>query len=85
MKTTLSFKFENKTYTSKPFDFEAMCLINDRHGDEKTGVFRMTSDCVDYMFRGTDGANVIEKLPNAERAKLCHAAWVMYTDVIKNV
>ena len=34
MQHTLTFKHENKKYVSKPFDFEAMCIINDAHNDE---------------------------------------------------
>lgn len=84
MQTTLTFEHEGKKYVSKQFDFEAMCLINDHHGDEGFGVFRMTADAVDYMFRETEGADVVKKLPNGVRARLCREAWGMYTDVIKN-
>ena len=34
MQHTLTFKHDNKKYVSKPFDFEAMCIINDAHNDE---------------------------------------------------
>lgn len=85
MKTTLSFDHKGKTYVSNPFDFESMCIINDKHGDADTGVFRMTADAVDYMFRGTEGAALIESLAPTDRAKLCSQAWALYTDVIKNV
>lgn len=84
MQTTLSFKHEGKTYTSKQFDFEALCLINDKHGDDNKGVFRMTADAVDYMFRESEGAGIIKELSPAVRARLCREAWEMYADAIKN-
>ena len=34
MQHTLTFKHDNKKSVSKPFDFEAMCIINDAHNDE---------------------------------------------------
>ena len=40
MQHTLTFKHDNKKYVSKPFDFEAMCIINDAHNDEnKNGLY----------------------------------------------
>ena len=70
MKTTLTFEHEGKTYVSKKFDFEALCLVNDHHGAEGEGMVRMTTDAVDYMFRETEGAAVIEKLEPGKRAHL---------------
>lgn len=84
MKTTLTFEHEGKTYVSKQFDFETLCLINDHHGDEGIGVIRMTADAVDYMFRETEGAALITKLSPGTRARLCREAWDIYADAIKN-
>ena len=40
-------------YVSKPFDFEAMCIINDAHNDEnKKGPLSICRDALDYMFVG---------------------------------
>ena len=34
MQHTLTFLKDKIKYVSKPFDFEAMCIINDAHNDE---------------------------------------------------
>ena len=34
MQHTLTFVKDKVKYVSKPFDFEAMCIINDAHNDE---------------------------------------------------
>lgn len=83
--TTLKFEYHQKTYISKPFDFEALCLINDHHGDKDTGIFRMAAPAVRYMFDGTEAtSDIINKLPLAEMSRLCREAWEMYLNVIKN-
>ena len=60
MQHTLTFKHDNKKYVSKPFDFEAMCIINDAHNDEnKNGPLNICREAVDYMFEGTDATQDI--------------------------
>ena len=34
MQHTLTFTEKGKKYVSKPFDFKAMCIVNDAHNDE---------------------------------------------------
>ncbi len=85
MQNVLSFQQSNKKYVSKPFDFEALCLVNDKHGDEGVGVMRMTSDAVNYMFEGTEATDeVINKLSPSTRARLCKEVWQMYLEALKN-
>lgn len=55
MQHTLTFVKDKVKYVSKPFDFEAMCIINDAHNDEnKKGPLSICRDALDYMFEGTD-------------------------------
>lgn len=84
MQKTLTITVNKKTITSKPFDFETMCIINDAHNDEKAkGPLSMCRDAVDYLFEGTDATQeVINSLSVEERTRLCLALWRMYMDAI---
>lgn len=76
---TLTFKHKNKTYTSNPFDWKAMCLVNEGHNDpDKKGIFMMCDEAVAYMFEGTDGAAVIDSIEPGVRGKLCVELWDEY-------
>lgn len=76
---TLSFKYKTKVYTSKEFDWKAMCLVNEGHNDEsKKGVFSMCDAAVNYLFEDTDGAAVLDSIPLGARGKLCSDAWEIY-------
>lgn len=89
MQKTLSITVNKKTITSKPFDFEAMCIINDAHNSEKAkGPLSMCRGAVDYMFEGTEATQeVINSLDVNTRTKLCITLWNMYLDALtsKNV
>lgn len=81
MQRTLSITVDKKTITSKPFDFEAMCIINDAHNDEKAkGPLSMCRDAVDYLFEGVATQEVINSLDLNTRTKLCLTLWGMYVD-----
>lgn len=85
MQNVLSFENDGKKYVSKPFDFETMCLINDRHGEDGVGIMRMTAGAVNYMFEGTEATeDIISKLAPSVRSRLCREVWNMYTEAIKN-
>ncbi|MGN0181021.1 MAG: hypothetical protein ACI4DP_01175 [Candidatus Ornithomonoglobus sp.] len=84
MQNTLTAQHNGKTVVSKEFDFEAMCLIDDHLGTNE-GVLHATKDAVSYMFRETVlTEDAIEKLPFKERRRLCHEAWKIYLDTVKN-
>ena len=84
MQNVLTIKMDKKTITSKPFDFKAMCLINEKHNDETVkGPLMYCSDAVDYLFEGTEATQeVINELPVGVRTKLCMTAWGMYIDAL---
>lgn len=83
MITTLSFKYQKKDYTSKPFDFEAFCLINEKHANpEIKGVATSAKEAVEYMFNGTEGAKYLKELPVSEMFKLCDTAWGIYSNTL---
>ena len=84
MQHTLTFTKDNKKYISKPFDFEAMCIINDAHNDDtKNGPLSICRDAVDYMFEGTEATqDIIDALSVGERSKMCITLWGFYVDAL---
>ena len=84
MQHTLTFTVDKKKYVSKPFDFEAMCIINDPHNDEnQKGPLNICRDAVDYMFEGTEATqDVIDSLDLSERSKMCITLWGFYLDAL---
>lgn len=52
MQHTLTFVKDKVKYVSKPFDFEAMCIINDAHNDEnKKGPLSICRDALTICLR----------------------------------
>lgn len=84
MQKTLTITVNKKTITSKPFDFEAMCIINDAHNDSgRKGPLNICRDAVDYMFEGTEATQeIINSLDVNTRTKLCITLWNMYLDAL---
>ena len=82
--TQLTFKHDNKKYVSKPFDFEAMCIINDAHNDEnKNGPLNICREAVDYMFEGTDATqDIIDAIDVGTHSRLCMELWKFYIDAL---
>jgi len=89
MQHTLSFTKDKTKYVLKPFDFEAMCMINDAHNDgKKKGPLTICRDAVDYMFEGTQATqDVIDSLDIDVRSQMCITLWGFYVDALasKNV
>jgi hypothetical protein len=86
MQHTLTFTKDKKKYVSKPFDFEAMCIINDAHNDSgRKGPLNICRDAVDYMFEGTEATeDIISSLSAGERAKMCITLWGFYVDALSS-
>lgn len=86
MQHNLTFTLDKKTYVSKPFDFEAMCLINDAHNDDsKNGPLSICRQAVDYLFEGTEATqDIIESLDLGERSKMCLTLWNYYVDALSS-
>ncbi len=84
MQHTLSFEIGDTKYISNPFDFEAMCIINDAHsGRGRKGPLNICRDAVDYMFEGTQAdQSVIDSLDVKTRAELCIKVWEFYVEAI---
>lgn len=86
MQYTLTFTHKKKKYVSKPFDFEAMCLINDKHTFNKDkGVLTMCHEAVDYMFEGTEATqDIINAMSVNTRSRLCYEVWKFYLEALQS-
>lgn len=86
MQHTLSFELNKKKYVSKPFDFEAMCLINDSHnGDGEKGPLSICRNALDYMFEGTEATqDVIDSIDVGSRSGMCLKLWGFYVDALSS-
>ena len=86
MQHTLTFEQDKKKYVSKPFDFEAMCMINDAHArGDKNGILPVCRGAVDYLFEGTEATqDIIDGMDVKEHAKMCLTLWDFYIDVLSS-
>lgn len=86
MQHTVTFTKDNKKYVSKPFDFEAMCIINDVHnGEKKRGPLNICRGALDYMFEGTEATqDVIDSMDVGERTRLCIELWGFYAEALSS-
>ena len=83
---TLSFKVGGKTVVSRPFDFEAMCLMNDIHTQPNRGKYSICMNAVPYMFEGTKVTNEVLKSASIEdMTKLCDSLWEIYADELMSM
>lgn len=86
MQHTLTFEKDKKKYVSKPFDFEAMCMINDAHaGEDKSGILSVCRDAVDYLFEGTEATqDIIDGMDVKDHVQMCLTAWNFYRDALNS-
>lgn len=83
MQKTISFTHKDEKYISKPFDFKALCLVNEKHVQNFQSAAMLCSDALDYLFEGTDADNsVLEAIPPAKRLELCREVWDLYIDAL---
>lgn len=76
---TLNVAIDGKKIISNPFDFETMCIIQDKHmGGSKSGTYNMCYDAVLYLFEGKVTEKQIEALPLNMKCALCDKLWEIY-------
>lgn len=83
---TLSFNVRGEEITSRPFDFEAMCLMNDVHMQGNKGKYSICANAIPYLFEGTKVTE--ETLKNAEISEigvLCDSLWELYIETMKEI
>lgn len=76
----LTVEKDGQQISSKPFDFEAMCLINDIHShNADQGTLRMGARAVSHLFEGTGVTDEdIEKLSVQKRTAMSLQVWNWY-------
>ena len=68
----LTINHGKKKIISKPWDFEAMCLVDDEKRKGKAGALRSGAEAVYYLFEGTEATEeVLKKLNPSALGKLC--------------
>ena len=77
-----------ETVVSKPWDFEAMCLVDDAK-QRGEGQLRMGRDAVFYLFEGTKATDeVLNSLPSETLSDLSMRVFLWYvqdlSDAAKN-
>lgn len=83
---TLTVKLGDKDIVSKPFDFEALCLINDAHGRGESGAVNLGHYALPHMFKGTAVTDeVLNTLSIPERGKLCAEIFGMYIEALTEI
>lgn len=77
----LSLEVDGKTVTSRAFDFEAFCLINENHLKGMKGKPSLCKDALAYMFEGTAVTDaVLRSCEPWKLAALCNTLWDFYFD-----
>lgn len=80
---TVKIKLGDNIIVSKPFDFEALCLINDVHSREQNGLVNLGYAALAYMFEGTEVTqSVLDALPMDIKAAICTKIAEFYIETI---
>lgn len=78
MQRVLVIKMGKGKIISKPWDFEAMCLVDD---NRKEGAGTGALEAVYYLFEGTKATNeYLTNLPRKTVLGLCNQVWLWYLD-----
>jgi len=76
---TLSLKVEGETIVSRPFDFEALCLMNDIQSQPERGRYSICANALPYLFEGTKvTGDVLSRISTADKVVLCDELWEIY-------
>lgn len=84
MQRVLTFVYKKKKYISKPWNFQAACLINAKQLETEEGkkinVPAVCGDAVDYLFEGTEATADILEAAVSSKLRMCHEAWSWFID-----
>ena len=77
----LTFTVNKKKYVSKPWDFEALCRVQEEQIKQETNsVGRICSNAVDYLFEGTEATQDILDAATAAKMSMCRKVWEWYLE-----
>ena len=71
MQRVLTFVHNKKKYISKPWDFEAMCRVQEAQVGGAKGIGMVGGNAVDYLFEGTDATQDILNDTRIEKMGMC--------------
>lgn len=78
----LTVKIDDNTIVSKPFDFEALCLVDDERFSGG-GATRQGYAAVSYLFEGTAVTeSVLQNLSNQKRVAMARQVYKWYVEEI---
>lgn len=81
---TLSIQRGRSKIVSKPFDFEAMCIVDDAH-KKGTGAIRAGMEAVYYLFTGTSVTDEdIHALSYEKQTELAMRVFKWYGEAAEN-
>ena len=81
----LTIKVGEEKTVSKPWDFEAMCIVDDertrRENENSKGIYRTAKNAVYYLFEGTAvTTDVLDQAPNATLMAMCRKVYGWFAD-----
>ncbi len=71
MQRVLTFTYNKKKYTSKTWDFEAMCRVQEAQLSGAKGIGMTGGGAVDYLFEGTDATQDVLNAAIVEKMDMC--------------
>ncbi len=85
MQRVLSFTLDKKQYVSKPFDFEAFCIVDEnRNSEDIKGIYKCTQPAVSHMFEGTEATeDILKQVDISASANMCQNVWSWYVEALK--
>lgn len=85
MQKVLIIKIGKGKIISKPWDFEALCLVDDKR-KLQGGVITRCMDAVTYLFEGTKATNeFLDGLGYKRLGDLCIQVWLWYMEDIQRL
>lgn len=81
MQRVLTFTVNKKKYISKPWDFEALCRVQEIHTAKTTNSLgRLCGSAVDHLFEGTEATQDILDTAVADKMRMCREVWTWYLE-----
>lgn len=71
MQRVLTFKSGKRNFISKPWDFEAMCRVQEAQLSGAKGIGVTGGNAVDYLFEGTDATQDVLNAAIVEKMDMC--------------
>lgn len=81
MQNTLSITIGKEKIVSKPWDFEALCMVQENQlNPDIRGIGKTCGGAVDHLFEGTKATQEVLDANPTEKMKLCQKVWAWYIE-----